>query len=86
MNFMDPDKTYMLIVGGFIFLCFGGAIMGMIVTSETRSSTGRGGTWYIVGAILAATIGWMAIDYVWFPANKTKPIPQYVQEWLKSKF
>jgi len=82
---MDPDKTYMLIVGGFIFLCFGGAIMGMVVTGETRSSTGKSGMWYIFAAILAAWIGWMVIDYIWFPANKAKPIPKYVEDWVKTK-
>lgn len=83
MNFMDPEKTHALVVGIFVCLSIGGSIMGMMVTSETRGGTG--GWKYIFGGIALAVIGWMFIDYIWFPENKQLPIMDFVKQWWSKK-
>ncbi|MEK8023640.1 MAG: hypothetical protein AAB229_07515 [Candidatus Hydrogenedentota bacterium] len=85
MNFMDPQKTYGLVLGMFMLMCFGAAIMGTMVTSEQRSESGRSPMPLIFVCIFVAVVGWMFIDYLFLPQYKGIPMGDYAKLWLGKK-
>lgn len=85
MNWGDPEKYYAILLAVFFLVCGAGAVMAIMISSEARAETGKPAWPLIAGALLVAMIGWMLIDYVWFPRNQQQPFQTFARNWVKQK-
>jgi drug/metabolite transporter (DMT)-like permease len=85
MTFIEGDKLYGLIVGIWMLLCIGGGFMAIMVTSEQRSSEGKGPWGYIFGMGILAIVGWMIVDFFFLPEFAEMPVADFLRAWIEKR-
>ncbi|RMH57780.1 MAG: hypothetical protein D6679_05990 [Candidatus Hydrogenedentota bacterium] len=83
---LGSARLHGLILGVYILVCVAGCVMFLMVTSEYRSGKGQSAFPIILIALVLAVLGWMALDWFWYPQYQRLPLGIFIKRWLRKTF